>query len=111
MMNRSLTLFALAFASVCALGAAFTPISSRSVAFQPARVVAAANNRLSNKQIFRMSEEPTEGEGEVEVAKPNVSADGSFYDDEVCVCLLMLLLCCIGEVIISGHSHEWSCII
>jgi hypothetical protein len=80
-MNRSLTLFAIAFASVCALGTAFTPVSSRSASFQPARVVAAANNRLSNKRIFRMSEEPTE----TEAAKAKVDADGSFYDDEVSV--------------------------
>jgi hypothetical protein len=85
MMNRSLTLFAFAFASVCALGAAFAPVSSRS--FQPARVVAAANNnRLSNKRIFRMSEEPTETEvGSTEVTGPKTDADGSFYDDEVSV--------------------------
>jgi hypothetical protein len=84
MMNRSLTLFAFAFASVCVLGAAFAPVSSRS--FQPARVVAAANNRLSNKRIFRMSEEPTETEvGSTEVTGPKTDADGSFYDDEVSV--------------------------
>jgi hypothetical protein len=83
MMNR-ITLFAFAFASVCALGAAFAPVSSRS--FQPARVVAAANNRLSNKRIFRMSEEPTETEvGSTEVTGPKTDADGSFYDDEVSV--------------------------
>jgi hypothetical protein len=79
MMNRSLTLFALAFASVCALGTAFAPVSSRS--FQPARVVAAANNRLANKRVFRMSEEPTE----TDVPKAKVDADGSFYDDEVSI--------------------------
>lgn len=81
MMNRNLTLFV--FAYVCTLAAAFAPVSSRS--FQPARVVAAANNRLlSNKRVFRMAEEPTE----TDVAKPKVKvdADGSFYDDEVSVC-------------------------
>jgi hypothetical protein len=89
MMNRSLILFAFTLASVCALGAAFAPVSSRS--FQPARVVAAANNRLSNKRIFRMSEEPTEAEvGSTEVAPPKVDADGSFYDDEVSVPYLLL---------------------
>jgi hypothetical protein len=73
-MNRSLTLFA--FASVCALGAAFAPV----VTFQPARVVASANNRFSNQQrILRMSEEPKEEE----VKTPQASADGSYYDDEV----------------------------
>jgi hypothetical protein len=95
MMNRSLTLFAFAFASVCALGAAFAPVSSRS--FQPARVVAAANNRLSNKRIFRMSEEPTE----TEVEKPKLDADGSFYDDEVsvrCYCIASVKLFSVAHI-------------
>lgn len=81
-MSRSFTLLALVLAAVCCMSTmAFTPVQTRSITFQPARLVPGSYNRPQNKRIFRMSEEPTEGEEEKKEAE--VAADGTFYDDEV----------------------------
>jgi len=86
MMSHTTTFLALVLASVCAFSTAFAPVT-----FQPARIIAGSSlhrhlSHSTKRTIFRMSEEPTEGE----TKEVEVSADGTFYDDEVSLFVCMV---------------------